>query len=108
MIYVSEKQLHQVEYLIGQSKMGHHPLFNVDTIRKIFRQGTRIQSYGDYCEKHAIDGVEGHIEKLIMQPTLTQKITYLERLDAATYEQVMRTYFNIVENNIMESEQTRH
>ena len=52
--------------------------------------------------------VEHHIENLILQPTLAQKRAYLEKLDERTFELVVRTYFNIVENSIYESSEVRH
>ena len=45
---------------------------------------------------------------LITLPGLQQKKAYLEQLDRRTFEQVIRAYFNIVENNLYENNEVRH
>ena len=107
MIYVSEKELDQVEYLISQSTLGNHVLFDLDTVRAVFRVCDSTLTQAGVTEDEAY-GVEPHIEKLLELPTLQQKKAYLEQLDQRTYETVVRTYFNIVENNIYENETSRH
>lgn len=103
MIYVSPSQLKQVEYLIEQSIQGNHVLFTHDDLKRVFRpENPRTVSDEDSYE------VEHHIERLILLPSLTQKRIYLERLDSDTFEKVLRTYFNIVENNLFENIETRH
>jgi len=104
-IYVSQDQLDQVEYLINQSIQGNHVLFDAEVVREVFltaREGGESFSVGDAY------GVEHHIERIISQPTLLQKRAYLEQLDADTYRKVVRTYFNIVENNLFESGEPKH
>lgn len=95
MIYVNQKQLEQVEYLIEQSAKGFHVLFDNDVIREVFRK------FDDAKEDN--EQIEKHIEKLILQPTLVSKRAYLENLSPDIYVRVVRTYFSIVENNIFES-----
>lgn len=94
MIYVSQEQLDQVEYIIEQSSRGHHVLFDLDMIRGVFAESTAAEK-GDA-------EVEKHIEQLILQPTLLSKKAYLERLDASLLKRLVRSYFSIVENNIYE------
>lgn len=101
MIYVSKDQLRQVEYLIGQSIQGNHVLFDPAVVRRIFEGGAECAAEDAYAVEH-------HIERLILQPTLLQKRAYLEKLDPETYERVVRTYFNIVENNLYEKQEVRH
>jgi hypothetical protein len=105
MIYVSKGKLHQVEYLIEQSKLGNHVLFDTETVRRVFAgYKNRLQRF---TEEEAYS-VEHHIERLIEQPTLAEKRAYLDMLDRETYECVVRTYFNIVENNLYENAEIRH
>ena len=107
MIYISEDQLGQVEYLIGQSIQGNHVLFDTDTVRRVFKKAgpecTPLKA-GD-TEAY---GVEHHIEKLMVMPGLHEKRAYLDQLDSATFDLVVRTYFNIVENNLFESAEVKH
>lgn len=102
MIYVSKEQLESVEYLLQQSVQGNHVLFDPDTIREV------LSSPESGISEPEAYSVEHHIERLIVQPTLMQKRAYLERLDSETYRRVVRTYFNIVENNLYESIEVRH
>ena len=113
MIYVSKSQLNQVEYLIGQSILGHHVLFDTETLRKVFNGEVRAKQ-GQPKKKNEKDSdktkdpVEQHIEKMIELPSLAHKKAYLERLDKMTFEQVVRAYFNIVENNLFEQQEAKH
>ena len=107
MIYVNQKQLDQVEYLIEQSSRGHHVLFDLEVIREVFARGRleaaqKTHKAPKKSKRKLEDAAEKHIEKLIMQPTLVSKRAYLENLDFDTFEHVVRTYFSIVENNIFE------
>lgn len=101
-IYVSKDQLDQVEYLIGQSIQGNHVLFDNETVRRVF--------WDDCCDISEEDAysVEHHIERLILQPTLQEKRAYLEKMDKTTFEKIVRTYFNIVENSLYENLEVRH
>jgi hypothetical protein len=107
MIYVNQKQLDQVEYLIEQSCRGHHVLFDAETIRSVFPEPAMrpdVADESDTAEKSASgEDIEKHIENLILQPTLLSKRAYLENLNQDTLKRVVRTYFSIVENNLFES-----
>lgn len=107
MIYVNQKQLDQVEYLLEQSSRGHHVLFENNVIRQVFaRMGG--QEVFDLSSPESPDAeesktVEKHIENLILQPTILSKRNYLENLSPETFDRVVYTYFSIVENNIFQS-----
>lgn len=104
MIYVNQKQLDQVEYLIEQSTKGFHVLFDNDVIREVFRKFDELpQPASENNPKENNEQIEKHIENLILQPTLVSKRAYLENLTPDVYVRVVRTYFSIVENNIFES-----
>ena len=107
-IYVSKDQLKQVEYLIGQSIQGNHVLFDTDTVRRVFWNDLNHRNSPLLFEDETAHSIEQHIEKLIIEPTLQRKRAYLEHLDPSTYEMVVRTYFNIVENNLYENIEVRH
>lgn len=101
MIYVNQKQLDQVEYLIEQSCRGHHILFDTDIIREAFSRSSFVDFDDDDEEENS--AAEKHIENLILQPTLVSKRAYLENLSVETRDRVVRTYFSIVENNLFEA-----
>lgn len=102
-IYVSKSQLSQVEYILRQAAQGFHVLFDNDTIRKAYRDTSTEEISED-----AAYGVEHHVEQLITLPTLKQKQAYLESLDPQTFPLVVKAYFNIIENNLFESQGVTH
>ena len=110
MIYVSKDQLEQVEYLIAQSIRGNHVLFDTESIRRAFHARARPANAPLNAPMNVEEayGVEHHIERMILQPSLAGKRAYLDKLDHGTFERVVRTYFNIVENNLYEKDVVRH
>jgi hypothetical protein len=101
MIEVSKSQLSQVEYLISQSIQGNHILFDPSHLRQAFADAAPLTEEEAYSVEH-------HIERLILEPTIEQKRAYLEQLERETLDRVIRTYFNIVENNLYENDEVRH
>lgn len=106
MIYISKRQLSQVEYLIGQSIQGNHVLFTLESVRNVFWKNNQ-ESKSEFSAEEAYL-VEHHIERIILLPSLEQKRAYLEHLPHHIYENVVKTYFNIVENNLYELQEVKH
>ena len=52
--------------------------------------------------------VEHHIEKLISLGSFDKQKAYVENLPEEILYRVIKTYFNIVENNLFENLNTRH
>ena len=103
MIYVNQHQLDQVKYLLDQSALGNHILFDYGTLRRIaFRIGTSEQ------RDERIEKAEALLEQMILQPTLTEKKAFLENLDPSTHDDVARVYFNIVQNSAQEKQGFSH
>src|SRR5687768_11493371 len=95
LIYVSQEEIEQVEYLIAQSIQGNHVLFDPEILRKTFDHPS-TEKYND----DDAYSTEPLIERLIALPTLAQKRAFLDKLEEETLHKVVRTYFNIVENNL--------
>lgn len=102
MIHVTKDQLQTVEYLIHQSRQGNHVLFDHALVKKVFTTPSQPMTEEESYE------VEHHIEKLIALETLTQQKIYLDRLESNTLFRVIKTYFNIVENNLYETKPLMH
>lgn len=107
MIYVNKDQIKQVEYLLGQSALGNHILFEPETLRRVFENDQDFLSSMQASPDEAYS-VEHHIERIIDLPTLAQKRAYLEKLDLTTHDKVVRAYFNIVENSLYENLKEKH
>ncbi len=102
MITVSKEQLETVEYLLKQSAQGNHILFDAKVVRKVFTLPTKPMT-----EEEAYE-VEHHIEKVIALGNLPQQKAYIDLLPEEILHRVIKTYFNIVENNLFEASETRH
>ncbi len=108
MITIDENQLAQVQYLFEQSSRGNHLLFDPDSIRRVFLKPRRERSSESTLRAKDAEKVERHIERLLAEPSLESKRAYLEGLDRRSYEWVLRTYFNILENQLAESAEAHH
>jgi hypothetical protein len=102
MINVSKEQLTAVEYLLEQSAQGNHILFDPALVRQVFSQPSRPMTETEAYE------VEHHIEKLIELDGIEKKKAYIEQLPIEDLYRVIKTYFNIVENNLFENKTARH
>ena len=102
MITINQNQLDTVEYLIQQSAQGNHVLFDLDLVRKVFSIKTDPMSEAQARE------VESHIETLITLDTFEKQKAYVEALHEEVLYRVIKTYFNIVENNMFEKSPVRH
>jgi hypothetical protein len=103
MITVNQEQLDTVEYLINQSAQGNHILFDLDVVRRVFTHPTlRPMKEAEAYE------VEHHIERLISMQGFDKQKAYVEQLPEETLYRVIKTYFNIVENSLFETNKVRH
>jgi hypothetical protein len=102
MISINEDQLATVEYLIKQSTQGNHILFDLETVRKVFSLNTPPMN-GEQAHD-----VEKHIEKIMTLEGFDQRKAYVEHLPEDVLYRVIKIYFNIVENNLFETNLIRH
>lgn len=94
MVYVSQEQLDQVNYLLEQSARGNHILFDGRTIQRI------APRLGQQDRDERVEKAEALLEQMILRPTISGKKAFLEALDPSTYDDVARVYFNIVHNSV--------
>jgi hypothetical protein len=100
-IYVTKDQVAQVKYLLEQAIQGNHILFCPNAIKRILATPAHLAEGSTY-------GAEPHVEKLMSLKGLANQRAYLERLDPITFESVVRTYMNIVENTLSTVRGTVH
>jgi hypothetical protein len=55
-----------------------------------------------------LNKVQDILTEMIQQPTIQSKRAYLASLDKSHYELLIRTYFNIVENTVLETNPHHH
>jgi hypothetical protein len=104
-IYIDKSQLEQMEYLLSQSAQGFHLLFDQSSVRKILSQPTESMDFFTFANLNKIQHILGEFLK---KKTFNEKKQYLESLEPDNYELLVRSYFNIVDNTVMESTKLRH
>ncbi|RZA05128.1 MAG: hypothetical protein EOP11_13510 [Proteobacteria bacterium] len=99
MIYVSQEQLDQVNYLLSQSALGNHLLFDQHTLRRVLPNLSVSTIRSPEVEK-----AEKLMEQMILRPTIGAKKAFLESLSPELHDDVARVYFNIVQNTARETQ----
>ncbi|MEK7790602.1 MAG: hypothetical protein AAB309_03140 [Deltaproteobacteria bacterium] len=106
---ISNDELSQIEYLLTQSAMGNHLLFDMDQIRKVFYTPSPLGSHSDVVlDFKTMDQVRQLIENLLRQPTLMAKRAFIENLPESSRELVIRAYFNILDHTLMDKREYFH
>jgi hypothetical protein len=96
MIFLSPDQLREVEYLINQSRVGVHHLFKPREIKRAYKVKD-IPSHDKYLEH-----IKELFFKFISQDNIKKKRRYYKRLSPRERAMIIRTYFNIVENELVD------
>ncbi len=104
-IQISADKLQEIEYLLSQSVQGLHLLFNNNVVAKILKTPTEDI---DFFSFENIKTVQDLLSDFISQKTLQEKENFLKNLGDTEYELLVRTYFNIVDNAVLESTDLKH
>jgi hypothetical protein len=99
MIEISQSRMAAVEYLLTQSEQGNHILFDISLIREALETA-------DVSAEEAYS-VEPLLERLFELPTLGHKQHFIASLPKETRSKLVRVYFNVVENALVEGEKIR-
>ena len=102
---ISQERLEEIEYLLVQSTKGIHLLFDRDTLRSKLQHSTNVVQS---LTQENLQIVQNILTEMIQQPTLEKKKYYLSTLAEDSYDLFVRTYFNIVENTVLEATSCPH
>lgn len=105
MIYINQEQLKQLESLLSQSTMGIHLLFDGPRIAAILKSPTEALEFFSFENLNRVQAILG---EFLQKASFEEKQRYLLDLDEPSYEILVRSYFNIVENTILESTSLKH
>lgn len=94
---IEEKSLKQMESLLHHSTQGVHILFDNKQIADVLKDPN---GYQDLLNQDKMKRVQEVLVQLISKKSYSEKMAYLNDLDKESYEILVRTYFNIVENTI--------
>ena len=105
MIEIKERDLHEIEFFLNQSTLGHHLLFDREQVAGILKTPTEKL---DFFKKNSLPRIQSLLTGLISKKSLKEKKHYLRSLDSEAFEIVLRTYFHIVDNAVLASTQSIH
>ena len=100
MVRIDNSQIEEIQYIIRQSMNGLHILFDNDTIKKYLRDK---DDENDIFDESTSKRTESLLERFMSTPTITAKKMFFKDLDEEEKSLLIRTYFNIVENNVLSS-----
>ena len=105
MIEIKERDLHEIEFFLNQSTLGHHLLFDREQVADILKTPTEQL---DFFKKNSLPRIQSLLTGLISKKSLKEKKHYLRSLDSEAFEILLRTYFHIVDNAVLASTQNIH
>lgn len=103
---IERKQLKGIEFLFNQSIKGIHLLFEDNKkIANILSVPTKEKSFFDSKNMHKVQEV---FTGLVTKKSLKEKQNYLSSLNSERFEILVRTYFHIVDNTILNKNKVIH
>lgn len=104
-IKINEKNLQEIERLLGQSLNGLHLLFDNQRVAEILSRPTELE---DLFEGSKVDRVQTLFTSLIEHESFFDKLCFLRELDDESYEILLRTYFHILDNTAKAATKSFH
>lgn len=95
----------QIEYLIHQSTMGIHFLFNRRDVARVMMTPTDEKEF--FTLKN-MERVQGILTNFLEKPSLHAKELFLDSLSAVEQDLIIRAYFHLVENTILANFELKH
>lgn len=102
---LKKEHLVQIEYLFAQSAQGFHLVFDREALTEVLKKPADDDDFFSFQNLGKIQGV---LADFIQKESLAAKEDFLRSLPPETYELLVRTYFNIVENSILQSGALTH
>lgn len=99
------KDTAQIEYLIHQSTMGVHFLFDKKDVSRVMMVPTEEK---DFFTMKNMERVQSLLSRFLAKPTLNDKERFLRSLSATERDLMIRAYFHLVENAIQSNTDLKH
>jgi hypothetical protein len=103
-----EKKIQKLESLLQQSALGHHLLFDHEAIRMALAGDSKTEAPKAELNSGNLAKVQKILNDLIEKPTLLAQQCFIRDLDQESYQLLIRTYFNIVENTVRAQTAYKH
>lgn len=95
----------QIEYLIHQSTLGVHFLFDKNDVARVLKTPTDEKEF--FTLKN-MERVQNLLTNFLEKPTLQAKESFLEELPQTERDLMIRAYFHLVENTILANFDLKH
>jgi hypothetical protein len=95
----------QIEYLIHQSTLGVHFLFDKNDVARVLKTPTDEKEF--FTLKN-MERVQNLLTSFLEKPTLQAKELFLGELPQAERDLMIRAYFHLVENTILANFDLKH
>lgn len=95
----------QIEYLLHQSTLGIHFIFDNADITRVLSQ---VKDEKDFFTLDNMGKVQEMLSKFLERPTIVEKRSFLEKLKKEEFDLLIRAYFHLVENTILANSKIRH
>ena len=103
---LERKQVQEIEFIFKQSVQGIHLLFNdKKKLTDILSQPTIEKTF---FESKNMSKIQELFSSLVSKKSLIEKQNYLSSLNSKNFEILVRTYFHILENTVLNENKTIH
>jgi hypothetical protein len=89
--------MEEIDYILNQSMQGVHVLFDTEVIKKFLSKDVSEDAYSE----EQLSEIEQMVEDFITTPTISARKAFFDDLDSDEQELLLKSYFNIIENNII-------
>jgi len=90
--------MQEIQYIIQQSMNGYHVLFDNDTIKRFCNTEKKDD---DIFDEQTARTTEKLVELFMSTPTINGRKLFFQGLSDEEKSLLIRTYFHIVENNLL-------
>lgn len=95
----------QIEYLIHQSTLGVHFLFDKKDVARVMMTPTNEK---DFFTLRNMERVQSLLSRFLEKPTIMDKERFLRALNVRERDVLIRAYFHLVENAIQSNFELKH
>jgi hypothetical protein len=100
-----KSQTEQIEYLIHQSTLGVHFLFDKSDVARVLKTPTDEK---EFFTLKTMERVQTILTAFLEKPTLQLKERFLDSLSPVERDLMIRAYFHLVENTILANFDLKH
>jgi DNA primase catalytic subunit len=105
-LQLDENRLLQMEYLLEQSRLGHHLLFDKESITRVFTESEIKEN--SLFKVDNLARIQNLLAEFMDKESIRKKRDFISELNREDHDLLVRTYFNIIENSITSNSNMRH